>query len=229
MGANLSLNFREEIDLKSYFENLIEEDISGKIATKKYKKGEFIYLPNDCSTKVYFVDSGRVKVGVYSNNGKELIKHVSHKGELFGEMGILGDQKRKEFAQTMEKSTIYVIPLDMIQSLLFSDVNLNMQLTRYIGNKLLKTQDRLESQLFKDTKTRVVEFLCDLGRNNGQPIGFELLVKQFYTHQEIANFTGASRQTVTTILNELRTENFIYFDRNKLLIRDIEEFSSLVA
>jgi len=229
MGANLSLNFKEEIDLKSYFENLIQEDTTGKIASKKYKKGEFIYLPNDRSTKLYFVQEGRVKVGVYSNNGKELIKHVSHSSDLFGEMGILGDLKRKEFAQTMGKSTIYVIPLDMVQSLLFSDVNLNMQLTRYIGNKLLKTQERLEAQLFKDTKTRVVEFLCELGRNNGQPIGFELLVKKFYTHQEIANFTGASRQTVTTILNELRAQNLIYFDRNKLLIRDIDEFSSLVA
>ena len=49
-----------------------------------------------------------------------------------------------------------------------------------------------------------------------------MLVRKFNTHQEIANLTATSRQTVTTILNELRTRNLITFDRKRLLIRDLE-------
>ncbi|HEY4653495.1 MAG TPA: helix-turn-helix domain-containing protein, partial [Cyclobacteriaceae bacterium] len=42
------------------------------------------------------------------------------------------------------------------------------------------------------------------------------------THKDIAALTGTSRQTVTTILNELKDRNLIYFDRRKILIRDLD-------
>jgi CRP-like cAMP-binding protein len=49
----------------------------------------------------------------------------------------------------------------------------------------------------------------------------ELLIKHSMTQQDIANYTGTSRQTVTSILNDLKKTNKIYFKRNSILIRDI--------
>jgi CRP/FNR family transcriptional regulator, cyclic AMP receptor protein len=46
------------------------------------------------------------------------------------------------------------------------------------------------------------------------------------THQEIANLTATSRQTVTTILNELRNHNILTFDRKRMLIRDMDRLKS---
>ena len=67
-----------------------------------------------------------------------------------------------------------------------------------------------------------VEFLENLAKKKGQRIGYEMLVRKFLTHQEIANLTATSRQTVTTVLNELRTKNILTFNRQRLLIRDME-------
>jgi CRP-like cAMP-binding protein len=49
-----------------------------------------------------------------------------------------------------------------------------------------------------------------------------MLVRKFLTHQEIANLTATSRQTVTTVLNELRNKNILTFNRRRLLIRDMD-------
>jgi CRP-like cAMP-binding protein len=49
------------------------------------------------------------------------------------------------------------------------------------------------------------------------------MVKNQLTHQDIANLTGTSRQTVTTVLNDLRDRNIINFDRRKILIRDMDK------
>jgi CRP-like cAMP-binding protein len=67
-----------------------------------------------------------------------------------------------------------------------------------------------------------VEFLRDEANEKGKKIGFEMMIPSHLTHKDIAALTGTSRQTVTTILNELREKNIINFDRRKILIRDME-------
>ncbi|MEO1713645.1 MAG: helix-turn-helix domain-containing protein [Bacteroidota bacterium] len=52
-----------------------------------------------------------------------------------------------------------------------------------------------------------------------------MLVKHCLTQQDIANITGTSRQTVTSVLNDLKKENLIYFNRRSILIRDMAKLS----
>ena len=196
---------------------------------KTIKRGEFIYFPNDNSNKIYFIEKGRIKIGAYSNDGREIIKAILQTNEIFGELGLVGEEKRNEFAQAMEDTTLCILPIEITRTLMEQNQEFSIQITQMIGNKLLRTQRRLESLVFKDARSRVIEFLHDLGSEYGQRIGYEILVRKFYTHQEIASITGTSRQTVTTILNELRKKNFIYFDRKKLLIRDMKQLKNAAA
>ena len=82
---------------------------------------------------------------------------------------------------------------------------------------------KVESLVFKDARTRIVDFLREMAEERGQKVGFEMMIKNHFTHKDIASLTGTSRQTVTTILNELRENNIINFDRRKILIRDMEK------
>ena len=54
----------------------------------------------------------------------------------------------------------------------------------------------------------------------------EMLIRHSFTQQDIANFTGTSRQTVTTILNDLKKNNQIILSRKRILIRDTGIFTS---
>ena len=91
-----------------------------------------------------------------------------------------------------------------------------------MGSRVLEMEKRLESLVFKDSRSRVIDFLLDLADKKGTRVGYETLIEGFFTHQEIANLTATSRQTVTTVLNELRTRNLLTFNRKRLLIRDLE-------
>lgn len=57
----------------------------------------------------------------------------------------------------------------------------------------------------------------------GKKVGQETMIPTTLTHKDIASLTGTSRQTVTTILNELKEKNLINFDRKKILIRDLDK------
>ena len=101
--------------------------------------------------------------------------------------------------------------------------NLSLKITKLIGFRLQRIERRLESLVFKDARSRIIDFIVDMGKENGKPIGKEILVKHFLTHQDIANLTATSRQTVTTILNELKESDLIHLERNQFLIRDIDQ------
>ena len=86
-------------------------------------------------------------------------------------------------------------------------------------------KNTLNHWLFKDARERIIDFLKDNARINGRQVGLEMLIKHSLTQQDIANYTGTSRQTVTYVLNDLRRQNQIYFKRKSILIRDISNLS----
>ena len=66
-----------------------------------------------------------------------------------------------------------------------------------------------------------MEFLHQMGLEQGRRVGFETLVKHNMTHQDIADLTGTSRQMVTAVLNQLKRSNVLYFNRKKIFFRDL--------
>lgn len=188
----------------------------------RFKKGTNVYLPEDDADKIFFISSGRIKIGVYGIGGKEIIKTILSKGEVFGELAILGQDKRKEFAYAMEDTDVCVCSMEDLKGLMLANSPLQGFMMKIIGKRIISVEKRLESLVFKDSRTRILEYLMELANTKGQRVGYELLVRKFNTHQEIANLTATSRQTVTTILNELRNKNILTFDRKRLLIRDMD-------
>ena len=221
-----NLWFLENVNLNELLCPVKSGPLDDNKITHHYKRGEFIYFPNELSEKIYFIDEGRVKIGSYSQDGKEIIKGVLGSGEIFGVLAIAGEERRKDFAQAMDsKVTLCERTVEEFKCLMMEDKKFSLHITKIIGSRLIRTERRLESLIFKDARTRIVDFLKELGETQGVAIGVETLVRSFLTHQEIANLTGTSRQTVTTVLNELREDNLIYFDRKRLLIRDLENLN----
>ena len=205
---------------------LLQEMISidRKLYTvKSCKKGDYIYLPDERSDKVFFLKKGRITTGTFSDEGKIMAKGMVLAGSFFGELGLIGEELRDDFSIAKDESEVWIFSITDLRRILKNRPNLYMYLIGSVGHRLMKAEKRLESMVFKNSRTRIVEFLHSLGEEQGQRIGYETLVRNFFTHQEIADLTGTSRQTVTTTLNELRNQNIITFNRRRLLIRDLSD------
>ena len=189
---------------------------------RNFKKGDYIYLPDEHSDKMYFLTTGRVKIGTYSDSGKEITKAILSMGEVFGEMSIIGEGKRRDFAYVMDDAEMCVLTIDDMKGLMRNNSSVALFMVKILGDRTRKMERRLESLVFKDSRTRIVEFLHQLAVEKGTRIGYEQEVRKFITHQEIANLTATSRQTVTTVLNELRNKNILVFNRRRMLVRDME-------
>lgn len=195
---------------------------------KEIEKNQPIYFPNEPSTSIYFLKTGRVKISRYSDDGKEMIMAFINPGEVFGEMAYLGEEERTDIAIAVEPSYICAINKDDFIAFIQKDAALNLKLTRLIGLKLKSYSERIEDLVFKDAKQRVVSFLVKLSEENGKKIGEQIFVKPFLKHQDIADLTACARQTVNDVLTDLRVKGIIDFDRKKLTINNFFELKSLL-
>lgn len=202
--------------------------VSDRCTVRNFKKGAYVYLPDERSDKVFFLKKGRITLGTFSEEGKVMAKNLILPGNFFGEAGLIGETIRRDFAVSKDETEVWVFELNDLRRLLVQNPELYMHIIGSIGKRLMKTERRLESMVFKNSRTRIVEFLHNLGKEQGQRVGYETLVRNFFTHQEIADLTGTSRQTVTTTLNELRNANIITFNRRRLLIRDLQNLGKAV-
>lgn len=188
-----------------------------------YKKDEFIYFPAEQATHIYMIVSGRVRIGHYQDDGKEIVTAILSTGEIFGELALAGEEKRKDYAQAIDaQTTICPLSITELAELMKENKELSFKILKLIGLRLMKLERKLELLVFKDARTRIIEFLKDAASWKGKKVGFETMIPTRLTHKDIASLTGTSRQTVTTILNELKEKNLINFDRKKILIRDLE-------
>jgi CRP/FNR family transcriptional regulator, cyclic AMP receptor protein len=186
------------------------------------EKHETIYKEGTACDRIFFVKRGRVKIVTNGEDDKEVLKSLVLEGELLGEGAIFGEKVRTDTAVSMDEGvTLLEMRSTIAKELLKTNPELSFKVTAQIAQKLRSAERRLEALTFKNSRTRIIEFLKDTAHRQGRKIGFETLLHPFLTHQDIGNLTTTSRQTVSSVLNELKGSNKIYYDRHRLLIRDL--------
>jgi CRP/FNR family transcriptional regulator, cyclic AMP receptor protein len=188
---------------------------------QSYGKHAVLYKPGQSADKVYFMLKGIVKVAVHAEK-KDIIKYVVRPGGLFGESSLTGENLRRDFAYAMDDQLeVLELNADAVLMVMRGNFAFAQSLLYFLGERLRYTESQLENVVLKDSRSRIVEFLHQMGHEQGRRVGFETLVKHNMTHQDIADLTGTSRQMVTAVLNQLKRSNVLYFNRKKILFRDL--------
>ncbi|MFD2725605.1 Crp/Fnr family transcriptional regulator [Hyunsoonleella rubra] len=186
-----------------------------------YKKQDYIYFEDDSANKVYLIEKGKVKIGYYTEEGDEVVKAILTRGELFGETAIFGESRREEFAQSIDNTTsICPIGVETMHDLMRDNQTFSFKVYKFIGLKLKRLERRLQLLLFKDAKTRLMEFLHELCHDYGydcEKTG-DKIIHHPYTQKDIASLIGTSRPTLNILLNELKEDNVLEFSRKEIRI-----------
>jgi len=189
---------------------------------RKKPRYSTIYQPGEASEHIFLLCKGTVKISTHNSEGKEVIKQLIHPEAIFGELAMVGEAQRGESAQSLKEEVhYYLIRISDFQEILSKNALVSHQLLQLLGQRMMAAENKLENLIFKDARSRIVGFLHEVVLKRGRQVGYEMLLKHSLTHQDIANITCTSRQTVTLVLNDLRKENLIYFNRGRILVRDM--------
>jgi CRP/FNR family transcriptional regulator, cyclic AMP receptor protein len=208
----------------SLFHSLTDEQvrrIDARAKARDFKRGTLIYVPSDVGDCVLVLASGRVKIFHNTQDGKQALLAIIDPGELFGELALVDQGQREEYAEAMERSTVVLIPADEIQRLMEEYPRMSQGLSRLLSVRVQRDRKRLKALLFRSNRERVIHLLFDLAekygkyqREGGISIGIRL------SHQELASMIGSTRETVTLVLGELQTEGAISISRKEIVMHD---------
>jgi CRP/FNR family transcriptional regulator len=194
-----------------------------KMPEETFKRGKVIFWNRQSSFKyVYLVTGGMVKISSVHQQ-KELMEDYFQEGEMLNCQAILGDQPGTLSAVAMVgKTSVRKLPIALFRQAVRSNHHLYEEVLDNLAASLQRTQDRLLRMTLLSANQRVYHFLAKHALHSGRKVGFEYVIKPVPTHQEIGNIAGVGRQTVTTVLNELRREGIIHFNRRYLIVRDVK-------
>jgi CRP/FNR family cyclic AMP-dependent transcriptional regulator len=191
-----------------------------------FKQGESIYLPGDLKS-IYFLKFGSIKLVTRKIGEGEIIKDVIEKGEIFGKCFGGENEEPSEEAIALEDSMVCYLSYENWREFLKENRYLNLSMLKWAGLRIKRLERRMDTLYFKPTGERIKDILADLAKRLGKKDASSgyTTIPVHLTHEELGQLTGCSRQNVTTVLNQMRTNGFIDYTRNKLVIRKaIEEF-----
>ncbi len=198
------------------------------VKTIRYRKGETIFFPGDPSDFVYFLHHGRVKLSYLDDSGKRFTATICKQGELFGEMALLGEQRRRLIAEALEDIALCIVSSrDMIE-FMSEYPDLTLRITKQLGTRMASLENRLEDMVFKDVPTRLARLLLRLSEEHGEETedGCVLLNTRL-THRDLADLIGSTRETTTATLSRFAKQGLVRKRSQQLLLCDLDRLAHL--
>jgi len=173
-------------------------------------KGSPIVLDNKDTKSIYFLKKGTVKI---VNQTSDTVKYIVKRGNIFGELSLYDENAAsEEIAYALEDCIICYIESDRMEQLMQKHKALKNGVLKIYGMRIRKLERRLEDLLYKDSATRIREFMLDFVNEFGEDDGAQRVVKKLLSHKDIANLTNTSRQTVSNILSKMRKEGVLDYN-----------------
>lgn len=174
-------------------------------------KGASIALEGEGEKSIYFLKKGSVKI---VNADTDTVKYIVKKGNIFGELALYDpEDSEKERAYALEDSIICYIEADRMERIMEKHKSLKNGVLKVYGLRIKKLERRLEDLLYKDSSTRIKEFVFEYIDEFGEAEeGSEKIAKNLLSHVDIANLTNTSRQTVSNNLSAMRKDGIIDYN-----------------
>ncbi|WP_300565915.1 Crp/Fnr family transcriptional regulator [Flavobacterium sp.] len=195
------------------------------VGFKKANKGEIIYFSNSEAPRIFLLKRGAIKIVSMDEDGNETIKDIIQKGDLFGELTLESDLQVNEYAKVLtDEVSICSFLLSDFEDLMLRNPNLALGYTKFVGLKMKRLKNNYTNLISKDAKTRLISFLKDWAEKEGVYDNNKVTLENYLTQNDIAQIICTSRQTATTLLNELVENGLLEYNRKEIIIPNITVF-----
>lgn len=216
------LYLKEHKVLKSLSKDELYEVLNHCRFARK-KKSEVIQMSEEITNSLYFLVKGKVKISEMDISGNSLIKGVEKEGGLFGKFGTTSGHNY-EFAQALTNEVVYFsLNSGEIKILCQKIPTLAFNLSLVMNDRLKRSEQKYSHLVFQDVKTRLVCFFKYWANEEGTKEGSKIIIRNYLTHNDIAGIISTCRQTVTSILNELKSEGYISYSRKEIIITNLSQ------
>jgi CRP/FNR family transcriptional regulator len=169
------------------------------------------------SRGVYIACSGRSKLSITARDGKTIILKIAGDRELLGLSAVVAGEPSPITVTTLELCQIKFVERDSFLHLLEHDSHAALACAALLAREIATSFDDVHDLLLARSSTEKLARLL-LSWVSGEPRNRELKVSTEFTHEEIAQMIGSSRETVTRLLSDLKRKDLIRLEGAMLVI-----------
>ena len=170
---------------------------------------QIVFSQGDAADSVFFIEQGKVKVTVVSEQGKEAVVAILGPGEFFGEGCLAGQPRRMVTATTMRESTIVRLEKTAIIRVLHDEPAFSEMFISHLLARNIRVEEDLVDQLFNSSEKRLARALLLLANfgKEGRPESIAAKISQ----ETLAEMIGTTRSRVSFFMNKFRQLGFIEY------------------
>ncbi|MGG7177234.1 Crp/Fnr family transcriptional regulator [Clostridium paraputrificum] len=207
-------NCSKDICLKkvSLFNSLSDEellDIRQNVVSKEYSKGDLIFREGSNGKTLYFINEGKIKLYKYTKYGKEQILHILSDGDFFGELNLLKDSSYKFNAMALSDCKICSLSKDELKSIIMKNPEIGIKILEILAERLSDTESLVQNIASNDGDSRIAYLLIELAEKYGEPVGEYINIDLPILRDDMANYTGVTRETISRKLRKFHDDKLI--------------------
>jgi len=193
------------------------KDLAEKGEIKSWPAGTQIISEGEAGDAVYFILSGRVKVTLYGEEGREIVLAVLKDGDMFGELSIIDDQPRSANVEAVKKLECLVIGKNAFLEYLATHHKVYMMLFAYLTGRLREATRKIGGLALLDVCGRIAHTLIGMSKS-GPSTKEKVISVERLTHEELAAMIGSSREVVSRALKKMTQEGYIKMEKDRILL-----------
>jgi len=190
--------------------------LTSLVTRKSYPRNATIISTGDLTDSLFVIISGRLKVMMSDDEGREVILAILNPNEFFGEMGLLDDSPRSATVVALEACELLSLSKRDFKKCLQENFELSMTVMRGLVRRLREADKKIGSLALMDVYGRVARLLLEMADTiDGQKVVTKKLAKQ-----DIAKMIGASREMVSRVMKDLQTGGYIEVRGSSIFLRE---------
>jgi CRP/FNR family cyclic AMP-dependent transcriptional regulator len=188
----------------------ILDSMNGAGTEENYRKNQKVYSQGDPADSVFYVQEGKLKVCVLSEQGKEAVVALHGEGDFFGEGCLTGQVLRLATVAAMTGCVVTRIPKATMVAALRNEPKLSEPFLAYVLARNARVEEDLVDQLFNSSEKRLARILL-LMANVGKDAEPEPMLAKI-SQETLAEIVGTTRSRVSTFMNKFRKLGFVEYN-----------------
>ena len=194
--------------------------LTGLTRRRRIKRSEPILRAGAAGDEVVLVLEGRVKLVAYGADRREVVLGLRGPGELLGEMAALGGQRRTATAIAVDDGEVGFMHADELRGFLRDHPDSALVLIRMLVRRLSEATRDVVDLATRDSVGRIAKRLLELSSEHGAPTGAGMRIELSLSQDELAQWTGATRETVSRALRLMRQLGWVATDHRTITVLD---------
>ena len=204
-----------QVPLFSGLDAVVCREIVSQGRLQSVARGAVVVTEGDVPTGLYLVLSGRLKVFLNDDEGREVVLAIEESGSAFGEISLLDEEPRSASVAAIEPCELVIIGKEALLDLLQRNPELSLAMIRSLAALVRRLSGNIRTLALKNIYSRLVHLLESRARHEGD----HRIIHERLTHQLMADMIGASREMVSRIMSDLIKGGYIETSRELICIK----------